>query len=152
MLYLKFANKNSVGHDYVALALWFWPVFTRKKKSWQKMLSPILYFSYSHYGQVGKIGISFSLVMCLLSHVCKKNSMLNCYQSSAINPVFTERKIVGCYYAFNNMCSIDLKIYNFHNIKQPTLWCRKRGMCGKRVMVAHLGCVLCLKRVMTAHL
>ena len=37
--------------------------------------------------------------------------------------------------------------------KSPhTLWCRKRGMCGKRVMVAHLGCVLCLKRVMTAHL
>ena len=33
-----------------------------------------------------------------------------------------------------------------------TLWCRKKGMCGKRVMVAHLGCVLCLKRVMTAHL
>ena len=33
-----------------------------------------------------------------------------------------------------------------------TLWCRKKGMCGKRVMVAHLSYVLCLKRVMTAHL
>ena len=33
-----------------------------------------------------------------------------------------------------------------------TLWCRKRGMCAKRVMVADLGCVLCLTRGMTVHL
>ena len=32
-----------------------------------------------------------------------------------------------------------------------TLWCRKRGMCGKRVMVAHLGCVLGVMRGMTLH-
>ena len=28
-----------------------------------------------------------------------------------------------------------------------TLWCRKRSMCGKRVMTPHLVCELCLKRV-----
>ena len=33
-----------------------------------------------------------------------------------------------------------------------TLWCRKKGMCGKRVMVAHFGWVMGLKRVMTIHL
>ena len=33
-----------------------------------------------------------------------------------------------------------------------TLWCRKRGMCGKRVMIAHLVCVLGVKRGMTLHL
>ena len=33
-------------------------------------------------------------------------------------------------------------------LKPLTLSCRKRGMCGKRVMTPHLVCVLCLKRVM----
>ena len=33
-----------------------------------------------------------------------------------------------------------------------TPWCQKRGMCRKRVMVADVACVLCLKRVMTLHL
>ena len=35
-------------------------------------------------------------------------------------------------------------------LEDDTLWCQKRGTCGKKLMVAHLGCVLCLKSVMTA--
>ena len=48
--------------------------------------------------------------------------------------------------------SLFLRTLTFYFNPSPTLWCRKKGMCGKRVMVAHLGCMLCLKRVMTVHL
>ena len=33
----------------------------------------------------------------------------------------------------------------FSSVLNNTLWCRKKGTCGERVMVAHLGCVLCLE-------
>ena len=42
--------------------------------------------------------------------------------------------------------------HQFHQQVRITHWCRKRGMCGKRVMVTHLGCKLGVMRGMILHL
>ena len=49
------------------------------------------------------------------------------------------------------MRKLDVKLLSVCKFRH-TLWCRKRGMCGKRVMVAHLGCVLGIMSGITLHL
>ena len=56
------------------------------------------------------------------------------------------------------MCGLEVETLEELQRNEDTVsltlhsWCRKKSMCGKRVMVAHLGCKLGVMRGMILHL
>ena len=80
----------------------------------------------------------------------KLSSWSGMYRVPALLTVILKRKVQRLV----KMFAVRSHYFEIESKKccQKILWCRKRGICGKRVMVAHSGCVLCLKRVMTVRL